>query len=105
MTQIGKKYNRSQLLESILQPSKVVEPKYVMQLVETKKGRVYSGMLIKKTAAELVLKNADNKEIRISTADVELQLPRRQSMMPELQLRDMTAQEVADLLEYLTSLK
>ena len=37
--------------------------------------------------------------------DVEQLVPQQQSLMPEMLLRDMTAEQVADLLEYLSSLK
>jgi hypothetical protein len=43
--------------------------------------------------------------VRIAVNDVELFAPQAQSLMPELLLRDMTAQEVADLLEYLMGLR
>ena len=105
LTQIGKKFDRRQLLESILQPSKVVDRKYVQHLVETQDGRVYTGLIAEKTGDELVLLDASHQKIHLSTADIELQLPQRQSLMPELQLRDMTAQDVADLLDFLLSLR
>ena len=105
LTQIGKKLNRRQLLESILQPSKVVDPKYVQHLVETQDGRVYTGLIAETTADELVLLDASYQKIHLSTADIELKLPQRQSLMPDLQLRDMTAQDVADLLDFLLSLR
>ncbi|MBI83678.1 MAG: hypothetical protein CMJ81_10820 [Planctomycetaceae bacterium] len=105
LTQIGKKFNRRQLLESILQPSKAVDPKYVQHLVETRDGRVYTGLIAETTADELVLLDASYQKIHLSTADIELQLPQRQSLMPDLQLRDMTAQDVADLLDFLLSLR
>ena len=45
LSEIGKKYNRAQLLESILEPSKAIDPKYLTHLVETKDGRVITGLL------------------------------------------------------------
>src|SRR5262249_30924307 len=35
LSQIGKKYTRAQILESILEPSKSIDPKYVTYLLET----------------------------------------------------------------------
>ena len=89
----------------MLEPSKKVDPKYVAYIVETTAGRVFSGLLARKTNDEVVLKDPLGKEIRIATADVETLVPQRKSFMPELLLRDMTAEEVADLLAYLESLK
>ena len=105
LTAIGKKYDRVQLLESILEPSKRIDPKYVTHLVETDEGRVVSGLLVKKDDAEVVLKDAQNMEIRIPATQIEKLVPQGQSLMPDLLVRDMTAQQVADLLAYLSSLK
>ncbi|HXT57297.1 MAG TPA: PQQ-dependent sugar dehydrogenase [Pirellulales bacterium] len=105
LSQIGKKYNRAQLLETILQPSKQIDPKYVAYLVETADGQVHTGLLIERTEQELVLRDSQNKLIRIPTAEAELVAPQQKSLMPELLLRDMTAQEAADLLEFLGTLK
>jgi len=105
LTQIGKKYNRLQLLESILRPSKAIDPKFGTYLVETLQGRVHAGLLITKTDESVVLKTAPNKEIRIAVEDIELFAPQQKSMMPELLLQDMTADQVADLLEFLLSLR
>ncbi len=105
LTTVGKKNNRNQLLESMLEPSKVIDPKYVTYLAETVEGRLLTGLLIKKGEDEVILKDAQNKEIHLSTDQIEQLVPQRQSLMPELLLRDMTAQQVADLLAYLSSLK
>ena len=105
LTLIGKKLTRNQLLESILEPSKLIDPKYVTHLVETDDGRIVSGLLMEKDDDEVVLKDAQDKVHRILTKKIEQLVPQRQSLMPDLLVRDMTAQQVADLLEYLGSLK
>jgi len=105
LTQIAKKYDRAQLLETILEPSKRIEPQFVTYLIETVQGRVLSGLLVKKTEKEIVLKTAQNKVVRIPVDDVELMTPQQKSIMPELLLQDMTAEQVADLLAFLSSLK
>ena len=103
LTQIGKKYNREQLLESLLFPSKRIDPKFVTQLIETKSGRVVTGLLITSSDQAVVLKDAQAKEIVVPRDKIDFTAPQQQSMMPELLLQDMTAQQVADLLAYLES--
>ena len=105
LTMIGKKLTRAQLLESILEPSKLIEPKYVTYLAETDDGRILTGLLLSKDDDEVVLKDAQDKVSRIPTKKIEQLVPQRQSLMPNLLFRDMTAQQVADLLAYLSSLK
>lgn len=102
LTEVYKKYNRAQILETILEPSKAIDPKFVTYLVETKDGRVVNGLLIDRNAEFVLLKDAQNKEVRIFAPDIELIAPQQKSLMPELLLQDMTAQQVADLIEYLS---
>ena len=47
-----------------------------------------------------MLKDAQGKTIKVRVAEVERLVPQSRSLMPELLLRDLTAQQVADLLEY-----
>ncbi|MCH7685748.1 MAG: PQQ-dependent sugar dehydrogenase [Planctomycetes bacterium] len=105
LTKIGKKYRRGELLKHILEPSQFMEPKYVPYLLETTQGRIYTGLLAERTSSEVVLKDAKNKLSRFKTSDVELLVPQQKSLMPDLLLRDMTRQQVADLLAYLATLK
>jgi uncharacterized repeat protein (TIGR03806 family) len=105
LSHIGKKHDRAKLLENILQPSLNIDPQYVTWLIETKSGNVVTGLLVMKDETAVVLKDAQNKQHRIPTDDVEGLFPQRQSLMPNLLLRDFTAQQVADLLSYMESLK
>jgi putative heme-binding domain-containing protein len=105
LSHIGKKYSRAQLLEQILAPSKVIDPAFVSYLVETKDGLAYSGFVLKRTDAEIVLKDATLNPVRLSAANVARMQPQQVSTMPEGLLQSLTAQEAADLLAYLTSLR
>jgi putative heme-binding domain-containing protein len=102
---IGKKYLPNKLLESILQPSLQIEPKYALWLIETKSGNVYSGLLVSRDAEAVVLRDAQNKTHRVPTDDVEGIFQQTKSIMPEMQFRDFTAAQAADLLAYLATLK
>jgi putative heme-binding domain-containing protein len=105
LTQIGKKLDKSKLLENILEPSKTIEPQFVSHLVETTGGEVHTGLLIRRNDAELVLKKADGKEVAIPASEIERSSPQQKSLMPDLLLRDLTPQQAADLLEFLAGLK
>jgi putative heme-binding domain-containing protein len=105
LSQIGKKYTRGQILESILEPSKSIDPQWVAYLVETTDGKVQTGLLAAKNEREVVLKVAGDKEIHIPANKVETMAPQSKSLMPELLLRDLTADQAADLVEFLVSLK
>jgi putative heme-binding domain-containing protein len=105
LDQIGKKYDRAAILDNILFPSKQIEEKYLTHLIETKQGRVYSGLLVSKDANKVVLKDANNKQLEVTAGDIELLTTQQKSLMPDLLLRDLTAEQVADLTAFLSSLK
>jgi putative heme-binding domain-containing protein len=105
LTSIGKSRSREDLLESILEPSRRIEPKYAAYVVHTADGRSFTGLLVKRDAKTLLLRDAQNKEIVIAGQNVEESQPSRVSLMPQGQMAGLTAQEAADLLEYLATRK
>ncbi|MEX0586407.1 MAG: c-type cytochrome, partial [Pirellulales bacterium] len=105
LTQIGKKYPKAQLLETILEPSKVIDAKYQAYQLLTAGGETHLGLLVERTEVAIVLRDAQDKLIRVPAADVAEFRPRAQSLMPDLMLKDLTAEQAADLLAYLESLK
>jgi putative heme-binding domain-containing protein len=105
LSQIGKKLTRAQVLESILEPSKTIDPAYVAYVAETTDGKLLTGLLVRRTAAEVVLRDAEGKESRIPAAKLSVLVPQKKSLMPDLLLRDLSAEQAADLVDFLASLK
>ena len=70
LSTIGKTRSREDLLDSILDPSRRIEPQYVSYNVETKSGRHVTGLLVKRDANEVVLRDAQNQEVRLRADDV-----------------------------------
>jgi putative heme-binding domain-containing protein len=74
-------------------------------MAETKDGRLHSGLLVERTEQAVVLKDAKNQIIRLAANEIEQLTSQQQSLMPDLLLRDLTAQQVADLIAFLSSLR
>ena len=104
LSQIGKKYERKALLETIMEPSKAIAPEYVPHLLETTGGQVYAGFVVERGAGQVVLKDAQGRLVKVPTSEVEALVPQKTSLMPELVFKDVSAQDAADLLAYLTTL-
>ncbi len=102
---IGNKYDRKQILESILEPSKAIDPKFVGYLVTTSEGQRFTGLLLSRDASQLRLRDIQNQELQIPIDKVDEISPQRISLMPELLARDLTAGQLADLLAFLAGLK
>jgi putative heme-binding domain-containing protein len=105
LTAIGKTRSRAELLESLLQPSVRIEAQFAAYNVKTLDARTFTGLLVKRDEKQVVLKDAENKEISLATADVESVTPSRLSLMPDGLLAGLTPQEAADLLDFLVSRK
>jgi putative heme-binding domain-containing protein len=105
LSTIGSKYDRPQLLETILKPSKAIAPEYVSYTVETTDGRILGGLISKKSEGGITLKDSQGKTTRLPASAVESLVAQPVSMMPELVLRDISAQDAADLLAYLATLR
>ncbi len=105
LTKIGAKYNKPAMLDQILDPSKTIEPQYTNYLLETKDGRVMNGLAVERTKDAVVLMDAQAKTIKVASSEIDRLVPQSRSLMPDLLLRDLTAQQVADLLEFLASLR
>ena len=105
---IGKKYKLYELLESLVQPSKKIEEKYITYVLVDSEGKVFTGILVEKSAEKIVFNafsEGQTKRMEFSVDEVEELIPQPKSLMPELLLRDLTAQQAADLLAFLASLK
>ncbi len=105
LSNIGKKYERAALLETILLPSKAISHEYRPYLLETTGGQVYAGFLVEKTDQHIVLRDVNRQQVRVPAAEVEALVEQEKSLMPELVLSEITAQDAADLLAFLESCK
>jgi putative heme-binding domain-containing protein len=103
LTRIGEQRTPEDLLQSILEPSRRIEPKYSSYLAQTSDGRVLTGVLLKRDATQVVLRDAENKLLTLAAQDVTQLQPSRVSMMADGQLAGLSAQDAADLLAYLAS--
>jgi putative heme-binding domain-containing protein len=105
LEQIGRKYPAAELLDQIINPSKRIEPEFTMYVVDTVTDQSYSGLIIQRTAGELVLKLTDAQEVHLPSPSVKSVRPQQLSAMPEGLLQALTAQQAADLLSFLQSLQ
>jgi putative heme-binding domain-containing protein len=101
LTGISKKYNRAQTLEQILNPSKVVAPEFKTMMISLRDSSELTGFILKRTATELVIRDETLAERTLKTGDVQESRESALSAMPEGMLAPLTAQEAADLVEFL----
>ncbi len=85
------------LLTSVLDPNRAVEPKYLAYTAETTDGRVFAGMLLNESGGSITLLAADGKRHELLRSEiVELQST-GVSLMPDGLEKDLSPQDLADL--------
>ncbi|MGE3806640.1 MAG: PVC-type heme-binding CxxCH protein [Gemmataceae bacterium] len=102
---IGKKMGKDALLEAMVRPGQTVLPIYLQWQVATKAGKVYLGVIAEETPERLVLVDNQGSRHRLAKSDIETKTQSKQSAMPEGLLGELSKQDLADLLEFLSSLK
>lgn len=105
LSEIGKRLSKAELLESILTPSKKIEERYRTHVAVTADGATVTGLVVQRSDEEITLREADGKLRVIPRHDLEALRISEQSLMPDKLLRDLTAKDAADLLDYLSSLR
>lgn len=105
LTEIGSQRSRQELLQAMLQPSAVIDPKYQTYLLVTVDGRAFTGLLIERSDEQVILRDTEHQEVKVPADEVDQLVVQQRSMMPDDQLRQLTAQEAADLLAFLVNLR
>jgi putative heme-binding domain-containing protein len=94
-----------QLLISILDPSREVDRRYTVYLIETKSGRQMSGIVAVESATSVVLRRAEKAEDTVLRAQIETMTDTGKSLMPDGLEKDLSKQDIADVIAYLMNLK
>lgn len=105
LSKVGTRLTRELLIESLLHPSKVIAPGFAAYTATLPDGTQQMGFMVKQSKDEAVLKLATGQSITLRLSDASTIKPLPASLMPEGLLQSLTAQEVADLLSYLSTLK
>ncbi len=105
LTAVSSRFSRRDILESILEPSKVISEQYQNVIVSTTAGKLVTGRLMDQTADTIVIQPdpLSPERVAVRREDVEAVRPSKVSPMPEHLVDVLTADEVLDLIAYLES--
>jgi putative heme-binding domain-containing protein len=105
LTHVGRRYDERALLESILNPSKEIDPKYRDTAYILDDGKVVIGRPVQVDAARIVVETdpLTQATVTILRASIDETQPANVSPMPTGLADVLTREEVLDLLAYLKS--
>ena len=105
LTKVGGIRAGRDLLESVVLPSATFAQGYETYRVELADGRTVAGVIARRTADGVVLRDATGAEVRVPAKAVERMTRDRTSLMPDGLAKAVTPDELRDLFAYLRSLK
>jgi putative membrane-bound dehydrogenase-like protein len=106
LSRIGAALSRQRLIESILQPSKEIAPRFVSWRIVTGAGKVLVGVVVDEGPHSTVtLADAEGKQHTIKRQDIEERTALATSIMPDRLHEQMTPGEFRDLIAYLSGRK
>lgn len=97
----GAERTREYLLSNIVDPNRVVGTPYFTRTIVLKNGKLITGLLVEEDANTIRLKRENAVIEVIPKAEIEEQATSTKSLMPEGMSRNMTIQELRDLIRYL----
>jgi putative heme-binding domain-containing protein len=101
----GAKFTRDYLIESILDPNKVVAQGFQTSLLKLKDGTVKMGFVTSEADGVIELRDIAGQASKLKRADVTEETHLPNSMMPPGLAAGLTVEDFTSLIEYLVSLK
>jgi putative heme-binding domain-containing protein len=100
LTDVGKRFQQKEILESIVYPSHIISDQYASKIVVVH-GRPYVGLVIPRGKAGIRLLLSDGQQLELSHEQIDDIEPSQQSTMPSSLLNPLKLEQVADLFAYL----
>jgi putative heme-binding domain-containing protein len=106
LTAASSKYTRRDILESILEPSKVVSEQFQNYTVTKKDGDVQTGRIVDETEDKIVLQPSPlaPERLDIKKNEIVSRSPSKVSPMPEGLVSQLTKNDILDLLAYIEAM-
>jgi putative heme-binding domain-containing protein len=95
--------DRRRLVESIVAPSREIAPQFVSWSVARTDGTLFTGILLEQSPeGALVFADTEGRRIAIKPDEIAERKPQKTSIMPDDLPRQMTLQELRDLVAFLS---
>ena len=101
LTTIGKKFDRTALLDAIINPSAAIVFGYEPWLVNTKDGESVYGFLISENKNNVVVKDITGQKHVIPVSQISVKQKQNKSLMPDPIANGLSENDLANIVEFL----
>lgn len=102
LSTVSRRFQRKEILESLVYPSQTISDQYAAKNVTTKDGRLMLGLVAPQPDGSVVVLQDSGEKATVPADAIDEIVPARKSAMPEGLLDDLTLEEIADLFAYLS---
>jgi putative heme-binding domain-containing protein len=92
---------RDALLYDILDPNRRVDPQFSEYVLVTTDGRILNGLLAAENSESVTLRQPEGREVTVPRSEIDELTATSKSLMPEGIERDVTVEQMADILAFL----
>ena len=103
LTTISRRFQRREILESILFPSQVISDQYATKAVHTQDGRTVTGVVAMEADGAAVVLLTTGEKVKVPKEQIEEIVVSKSSTMPSGLFNGLTLPEIADLMAYLNA--
>ena len=101
LSTVSQRFQRKEILESILYPSQIISDQYASKTVVTNGGMTYTGLVAPAGDHAVVVLQSNGEKVNIDNDDISETAPSKKSAMPDDLLKSLSLDEIADLFAYL----
>jgi len=105
LVDIGKRYKKEELVESMLDPSKKIAQGFDTWTFAMVDGKVHTGFVVLESAETVTVRGTDGLSKELPQQHIDDRVKQEISMMPKGVVGNLTVEQLADVIAYLRSLK
>jgi putative heme-binding domain-containing protein len=103
LTTLSSRFQKKDIVEAILWPSKTISDQYDVTMIETTDGKTLAGFIVREEGDKLVMRTADTvgRSFEVPKAQVKSRQKSPVSMMPDGLVDEFSQSQIAGLIKFL----
>ncbi len=102
LSKVSSRFQRKEIIESVVFPSQVISDQFAAKTVVTADGKTFTG-LVGETSDGVVVLQANTEKAMVPKDQIEQIVPSKMSAMPEGLFNNLSLEEIADLFAYMSN--
>ena len=100
LTTVSQRFQKKEILQSVIFPSHVISDQYASKTVTTMSGKAYTGIVAPSGALAKVILQASGVKVTVNNDEIDEITPSKKSAMPEGLFNNLSLEEIADLFAF-----